>query len=35
MGDRTGMPRLNGKQGYDAANEGIGIQPIRDAVEER
>ena len=32
MGAQADMPRLNGKHGSYAANEGIGIQSIRNAV---
>jgi hypothetical protein len=33
-GGKTGMPKLNGKEGTYAANEGISIQSIRSALKD-
>jgi hypothetical protein len=33
-GGEAGMPKLNGKQGTYAANEGISIESIRTAVRD-
>jgi hypothetical protein len=32
MGLKTGMPRLNGKDGSYAANEGISMLSIKEAI---